>query len=502
MRKLFLSGIGPEGVYMDKLQELEMKLRMHEWWEMLLLFFAHGKEYEDPMLRSINGLRDADAARLWLGTIGRSVNVPNIFRNEVRVQFVKVTTEPVQDQGLVTTKTELTLYALPKKALQTPTQLAWNVVFVDASGNEILFNPSGMAQKGDWLYYIDNDRPQLIIQGANEINGLVEGEHIRLEHDPVDLTVVAGLAPNMRGEAVGAGTGPDGTDYLFALFSQPKTPEAEECFPSVLVRMITDKEDSSLMFNAKTPTDGNGMGLNTPEFLIVPLETGAKHIVVPGYGGKQYAGASNGEDSTIFSIPAFEPSWASAQRMLLRGNENTGRPIDLDISGLCGDLGVNNNGRMLVQTGRYDPAYRGYTHCLYETTKALLLNAPGCTLEEAVALGILSVTDGFSGCYADVEHVAVNGKRALIMPAHEVPGDVRRVKAAGEGSGEAESERSIVRPCAGRLVMGAVAPHTGDLKTAPGSEFHRNTERVSRGKTKQEGGYLVYQSFIAHSAAS
>jgi hypothetical protein len=36
--------------------------------------------------------------------------------------------------------------------------------------------------------------------------------------------------------------------------------------------------------------------------------------------------------------------------------------------------------------------------------------------------------DGFSGCYADVEHVAVSGERALIMPAHEVSGDVRRLK--------------------------------------------------------------------------
>jgi hypothetical protein len=50
--------------------------------------------------------------------------------------------------------------------------------------------------------------------------------------------------------------------------------------------------------------------------------------------------------------------------------------------------------------------------------------------------------------------------------------------------------------------MGAAALHTGYAKTATGPEFHRDTERVSRGNTKHEGGYLVYQSFIAHSAAS
>jgi hypothetical protein len=395
-----------EGVFMDKTLELELARRNHDWWEMLALFFAHGKLFGDPMLRSVNGLRDADAARAWLGTLGRSVNVPMplrpgdknvknypfIFRNEVRVLFVKVTTVTVPGQvGLVTTKTELALYALPKKALQTPTQLAWNVVLVDASGNEILFNPSGMAQKGDWLYLIDGDTQKHIILGANEINGLVESERIRPAILPFDLGpgTPAALPANARGEAVGAGTGPDGTDYLVSLYSRPSNASQEPAYaPSILVRSIIDKDTGGLTYDTKVVN----MGLNTTEFLIVPLESGAKHVVVSGIGGMLNEMFSNGSLSTIMSVP-LAGDWPTEGTILFTGNPGTAGPRDLDINGLTGSLRMDNNGRMFLQTGRYGDNYGSYRYMLYETTTALLLNAPGCTLDEAVELGFLSVKD-------------------------------------------------------------------------------------------------------------
>jgi hypothetical protein len=380
----------------------------------LISYFAHDDLYENGALCTINGRQDANAWKGRLGTIGRPKNahLPMLACNKnyknfafirnlnVYSLYVNVVTDYDKIAGKVTTVcTQLTLYSTPKKSTREWIMMSRDIVLVEADGvTEIKFNPSAVAQVGDWLYLIDYDSRRIFILGTNELNGLPDGSKITPKILPFDLTVPADLDEYARGTAIGAAhqRNEDGTvtNCLFALYNRPEDDAAEEYNPSVLVR-LTINENGTLAYDTQTT-----MGLNTPELNIFKLSNRRKYIVITAIGGKQQGGFTNGSDSCIMSVPAFG-TWPEVGRVLITGVDSGAGGVNFyDIHGIAGSPRFDNFGRVIIGTAYFNNEFfTGLVWRLYQTTIALLLNAQSpdpdkfLDLKTAVELGVLTELD-------------------------------------------------------------------------------------------------------------
>jgi hypothetical protein len=386
----------------------------------LISYFAHDRIYENGALCTINGRQDANAWKGELGTVGRAKNahLPMLASNKnyknfafirnlnVYSLFVNVVTDYDTDAEKITTvRTQLTLYSTPKKSAREWVMMSRDIELLESDGETaVRFNPSAVAQVGDRLYLIDYDSRKIYIIGTNELNGLPDGSKITPAMAPFDLSAVPELEDvlfeNARGTAIGAAhevtsaTG-DVRNCLFALFNMPQDDAAEEYEPSVLVRLNIGDE-GELTYETKTE-----MGLNTPELNIFKLSNKKRFIVVTALGGMQKGGSTNGIDSCIMSVPAFDNTWPEEGRILITGVNYEGGTVNYyDIHGVAGSPRPDNFGRVIIATAYYNTeTYTGIDWRFYETTIALLLNAQSpnpddfLSLETAVSLGVIRELD-------------------------------------------------------------------------------------------------------------
>jgi hypothetical protein len=375
---------------------------------LLISYFGHDYQYENGALRAINGKQNANALRFKLGTIGRSKNAQlpmrpedrnfknflYIYQNDIRALFGNVKTEYVEETSIITEKTTFTLYYVPKKSSREWKELARDITLLLPDGvTEVVMNPGGIAQVGDWIYLIDYDSQKIYIIGVNELNGLSDGEHHKLVRAPFDLSATPVGQPNARGMAIGAArkrapNPEEDIQYLYALYNDLQESETEAYKPSVLVRLTVDG-DGDLAYDAQI----DDVGLNTPEFSFVNRSSGEKHILVPAIGGMINGGFTNGYVSTIRSVPSFGDWSAVTAAELLTGVTDGAGNKFYDIMGISGSPRPDDNGKVLIVTGYFNTEfYTGLKWRFYETTIAKLLDAVDeeLDLESALDMGILT----------------------------------------------------------------------------------------------------------------
>jgi hypothetical protein len=162
-----------------------------------------------------------------------------------------------------------------------------------------LRNPHGLAQSGDYLYFIDYDNHYIVPVNKNTLEGVGNGATLGVDvYDVVDDVTIA----SARGQAIIALDG-----QIYALFNDVDLDPAEEYEPSRLVRLNTNSQTGALSFDAVIQT-----GLNSQSIIPVTRkenDVAVVYLLVPAIGGPQkFNGITNGTASGISAIQA-NGSW-------------------------------------------------------------------------------------------------------------------------------------------------------------------------------------------------
>jgi hypothetical protein len=159
-----------------------------------------------------------------------------------------------------------------------------------------LRNPHGLAQLGDYLYFIDYETHLIARISKDELEGAADGASLEVQvydlNDELELE-------NPRGQAIIALGG-----KIYALVNDTNIEDAETYGPSRLVRLSVDSATGALSHEANISVGKNAQS-------IVPImrkenDVDVVYLLIPAIGGKQhYDGATNGVNSNIFVAPAL-----------------------------------------------------------------------------------------------------------------------------------------------------------------------------------------------------
>ncbi|MDR0597216.1 MAG: hypothetical protein LBG14_01770 [Treponema sp.] len=184
------------------------------------------------------------------------------------------------------------------------TSLSTDIALVLSDGTTpALRNPHGLAQNGDYLYFVDYESRLIVVIGKSAL----EGATTSLAVQTLDLSVPVGQGgagldnDTAKGQAIialGA--------KLYALYINADA-EATEHDPGTLIRLDINSTTGMPAYSAKI-----AVGLN-PQSIIPVVKTvdttNTVYLLVPAIGGPQdYEGGTNGTDSNISAIEA-EGTW-------------------------------------------------------------------------------------------------------------------------------------------------------------------------------------------------
>jgi hypothetical protein len=301
-----------------------------------------------------------------------------VYGTDVRAILANIVTVPPDPSS----GTSYSLLALPKNAGSFWSVLAKGVV-LKWDGKPVATNPHGLSQIGNTLYLLDYDSQKLYLLGTNELNGLLPGDY-PLTQTPFDVGAEAGLPATAKGQAIIALKDTSGATFLFALYLDYDTSRDPPHRPGILVRLTA--RGSSITYAGKV-----NVGLNPQAIIPITDSNGKITLLIPCIGGIQQRGFTNGEDSTLMAVPAFDSTLTAAT--LLTGDSAEDPPTAYDICMAAAALRANDQGIVYILTGMYDTYQVFFSWRLYKTTVAKLLSASNLTLSQAVTNGILKVAD-------------------------------------------------------------------------------------------------------------
>jgi hypothetical protein len=153
-----------------------------------------------------------------------------------------------------------------------------------------LRNPHGLAEAGEWLYFIDYENRWIVMVKKDILENVAQGEPLVVQ--VFDLTNILDDT-FIKGQAIIALEG-----KLYALFISAD-PEATAHDYGYLVRLNINS-DGSLAFDQKTRVGKNPQS-------IIPVNDGTNiQLLIPAIGGPQgYEGTTNSTASDIRVVPAL-----------------------------------------------------------------------------------------------------------------------------------------------------------------------------------------------------
>jgi hypothetical protein len=260
-----------------------------------------------------------------------------------------------------------------------------------------LRNPHGLAEVGDWLYFIDYESQHIAMVKKDILENAAQGDSLGV---PVfSLASALGNDPNAKGQAIIA-LG----EKLYALFISADA-EATEHDPGYLFRLGIDTSGATPVLTVERTTR---VGRNPQS--IIPVNDGSKvQLLIPAIGGPQYyVGATNGTYSNITVVEAeAATAWPPAADVVVTGDAYQAPPFpnpapapsayDIHAVGAAMRGGAS---RLFILTQIYNNNAKAAPWRLYTISVADFLalldddNAP-LTLSQAAALteGDLEVID-------------------------------------------------------------------------------------------------------------
>jgi hypothetical protein len=231
-----------------------------------------------------------------------------------------------------------------------------------SSGNPVaLRNPHGLAQMGDYLYFIDYDNHLIVIVSKDELENAAQGAALQV--DVCDLTTVFIGDPNARGQAIIALKG-----QIYALFISTDLETAEDHAAGYLVRLNVGSGGTLTL-------DGSvRVGKNPQSIIPVTDGSGADQLLIPAIGGEQlYNGTTNGTDSNICVMPALG-TWSGTAPVKITGDAVNPPPADptYDIHAV-GAAMRNGSSQVYILTQVYNNQAKSAYWTLYQTSVTTFL---------------------------------------------------------------------------------------------------------------------------------
>jgi hypothetical protein len=343
--------------------------------KILITYTIMDQGFEEGTLMYVTGREDAEQGDL--GTIvlpkpagGVSIDPtlpdPVVFSYSrtvgteihLRVVLVKINSQA----GTLST---CTVTVLEPAVDGTWSTIIQNVSLVISGGSTpALRNPHGLAQNGDWLYFIDYDNHLITIVGKN---ALETATSTSLGVAVCDLEEEGLFGNDARGQAIIALGG-----KIYALFISTNLATAATHGPGYLVRLNANTSTGALTLNASTRVGKNAQA-------IIPVtrkENGVDvdYLLIPAIGGEQhYNGTTNGTDSNICVVQALGTWNPSAAPIALTGNPNTTAPTAYDIHGI-GAAMRNGSSKIFILTQVYNNNAQSAFWILYQTSVDVFLN--------------------------------------------------------------------------------------------------------------------------------
>jgi hypothetical protein len=279
-----------------------------------------------------------------------------------------------------------------------------NIKLVAQDGTtEALFNPHGMIEEGDYLYFIDYESQLIVYVEKDALEGAADNSNVVV--NTIDLTEIdyGELPSNARGQALIAVNG-----KIIALYIVTDS-SAQGHYQGRLLRFGVNSDGSLTNVEAQTL-----VGLN-PQSIIPVITKDANNadiikLLIPCIGGRQdYNGATNGVLSDIRVVDALG-TWPTTQGEAdiavtgdpppapQEGRANPPKPeaTAYDIHAI-GAAMRNGNSLIYILTQVYVDGGKGAYWMLYQTTVdeflGLLSQTPRLTLTGAVNAGILRRLD-------------------------------------------------------------------------------------------------------------
>jgi hypothetical protein len=273
---------------------------------------------------------------------------------------------------------------------------------LDNTGTIALRNPHGLAQYGEWLYFIDYES-QLIITVEKSLLESQPSNNTLKVASFINLVTVAGLQEDAKGQAIIA-LG----DKIYALYIRAN-PQATQHQPGVLIRLDINTSTGALSYTPTGTTVNNKTTVGRNPQSIIPVSDGTNtHLLIPAIGGPQnYEGETNGVASNICVVQADAALWP---------NLSTGAPAIItgdpypppsaaktdptpsaasayDIHAI-GAAMRGGSSAMFILTQVYTDEAKAAFWMLYETTVGAFLGiAPNTTLGTALSTGALELRD-------------------------------------------------------------------------------------------------------------
>jgi hypothetical protein len=268
-----------------------------------------------------------------------------------------------------------------------------SLVLDSATGPTALRNPHGLAQYGNWLYFIDYESKLIVTVAKSSLEGAGDNTSLPVT-SYINLETVAGLPYDAKGQAIIA-LG----EKIYALYIRTD-PEATTHEAGVLLRLDINTSTGALSYGSGTGINNKTtVGLNPQS--IIPVNDGTNvQLLIPAIGGRQqYNGTTNGTASNICVVQANLAPWPFAATPIVTGDPMPAPPeeskaapqppaaITYDIHAI-GAAMRNGSSAMFILTQVYTTNAKVAFWMLYQTTVGQFLGITGTpTLSAASGTG-------------------------------------------------------------------------------------------------------------------
>jgi hypothetical protein len=232
-----------------------------------------------------------------------------------------------------------------------------------------LRNPHGLAQDGDYLYFIDYESKLVVIVGKDDLESAGYNANVRVRTIDLSDPDNGDLLPDAKGQAIIALN-----KKIYALYLRTDA-QATVHYDGVLLRLDINN-DGSLAYRVQTTVGKNPQS-------IIPVNDGTKvQLLIPAIGGRQfYDGSTNGTESNICVVEAEAAAWPDANNkaIVVTGDVYTApsppeppAPTAYDIHAI-GAAMRDGNSQVFILTHVYTNNAKGSSWRLYQTSVTELL---------------------------------------------------------------------------------------------------------------------------------
>jgi hypothetical protein len=282
--------------------------------------------------------------------------------------------------------------------------------------HQVVGNPSGVAQVGNYLYITDYDTTSVYIVATADLETAASGGYAPV----TELPITSGLPEKPSGEsgdikihgvsliALTDKSVSPAVTKLFALYNGVFEDGTHTYNPYVAATVIRLSVDSSTGAVTQDLNASVAVGKNTQSLTPVYDGTGAIDLLIPAIGGYQNAGTTNGSDSTLHLVSGiFGAAGAAgtlAASIVFTGDgtppSNTGSTTGPAISTLGNydikSVGASDSAIVWVLLVTNDSNYLSWWR-LFKTTVTKILGSTGKTLTTAITDGTLTPVDSGFG---------------------------------------------------------------------------------------------------------